>query len=106
MSAMVSVWTSYGHTFVSNGNNSGSDDCLTCGAEYYLRELPEDERHTHEYTTNSGEEPKRCTGRTDLVHGTERVCQNDNGRECEQARDSIDGLCRHISHSCNCIQCD
>ncbi len=105
--AVTSVWSSYWHRFMSTGecaDESGRksyESCLTCGAVYVLVNLGDG---SGKYVTNGGGEPSNCSGRTDLVHGYERVCENDNGRSCESAVDT--GSCEHTNHACDCTLCD
>jgi hypothetical protein len=101
------VWSAYGHTFTGTGNSASEDSrseyesCLTCGAEYVLRNLG---GGNGEYLTNNGNEPQECSGRTDLQHGYERHCEADNGRGCADSIES--GRCTHTDFDCNCCLCD
>jgi hypothetical protein len=92
---IVSVWSSYGHRFVSSDSDD-SDSCLTCGALYALVETP-DGPSDGEYQAADGSEPAECTGDTRMVHGYpgERWCEECRGAGCE-----------HCQHNCNCILCD
>lgn len=105
--AITSVWSTYDHVFMRTGEEDENENpysvCMTCGAEYVLLRKVYD-LTSGDYSTHNGEFPLYCTGRTDLVHGYERVCQNENGRACA-AYDEV-GDCNHTSHNCNCIQCD
>lgn len=100
------VWSSYGHRFYGTGESASDSDrdsyerCLTCGGEYVLRNLGDG---NGEYVNGAGDEPAECSGRTDLVHGYERVCQADGGPGCEASRET--GTCTHTDHECDCYQC-
>ncbi|GIG61140.1 hypothetical protein Lfu02_55120 [Longispora fulva] len=99
---MITVWSAYGHRFQSG--DSGSETCMTCGGTWELSETTDPgDWNSHYYHASNGDDPDECTGNTSLAHGYERVCQNDNGRQC--ADDIENGTCEHTSHSCNCIQC-
>ena len=98
----------YGHWFVDAGDNdatgSSYERCLRCGATY---ELSADlEQHSDgaygRYHASNGDDPVPCSNDTDRVHGYpgERVCENDNGRDCNP-----DGQCRHTEPDCNCVMC-
>jgi hypothetical protein len=105
--AVTSVWSAYGHRFMSTGEQADDaglqtyEDCLTCGAQFILRNLGDGQG---EYITNGGDQPIECSGRTDIVHGYERVCQADYGRGCQESEEG--GDCEHTDHECNCVQCD
>lgn len=90
---MISVWSSYGHRFMSDSCDC-CETCLTCGASYRLVETPDDKVSTHEYQTNSGDQPKECSGDTGRCHGYERYCHEH------------DDPCEHTEHDCNCVLCD
>lgn len=95
------VWSSNGHRFM--GTDSETDEsCLTCGALYALVPSDSDPSIGH-YVASNGDAAQECTGRTDLVHGYERNCEADNGRECQESREN--GTCKHTDHDCNCLQC-
>lgn len=105
VSFVTAVWSSYGHTFMNDGDGEDEwgytrESCLTCGAMYQLKA---DADGYGVYSASNGDEPDLCSGRTDLVHGYERVCQGDNGRGCEADRES--GVCEHTGHECNCVAC-
>lgn len=99
-----SVWSAYGHTFMSsgeveeyNGNVMGYYvDCLTCGAHYVLRATP-DGTSDGAYMANNGDDPAQCSHDTSMEHGDPR--ETGHGLDCE------DG-CEHCQHDCNCIRCD
>jgi hypothetical protein len=97
---ITSVWSSYGHVFHGTDNPT-YESCMTCGAEYVLRNLGDGEG---EYLTNGGEPPTYCTGDISMAHGYERICEVDNGRPCETNAET--GVCKHTNHECNCVQCD
>ena len=90
-----SVWSSYGHRFMSDGEEN-YESCLTCGAMYQLLAL-EDDPTRGEYVAADGSTPNDCSRDTSMSHGYpgERVCD-----ECE------DGACEHCAHDCNCVWCD
>lgn len=97
---ITAVWSSYGHRFMET-DSVHEEQCLICGARYRLvNDDPENPTHGA-YQTASGEEPQECTGRTDLVHGYERHCENDNGRPCTEYGEP----CEHTEHNCPCVQC-
>ena len=83
---ITSVWSSYGHRFISDGEGHGS--CLVCGAVYQLV-------HTGlsgssgMYTAACGAEPEECSGDTSMYHGD----------DCAQLDD-----CAHC-HPCRCLLC-
>src|SRR5512142_3053327 len=91
------VWSAYGHRFMSTGNyedevgNIARESCITCGAEYPLVPDPADPGRG-EYQGPDGGTPMACSGRTDLIHGTERYCDADNGRDCADMIDN--GTCQ------------
>lgn len=91
-----SVWSSYGHTFISGEPEMNDENvvgyyesCLTCGAEYVLRATPG--LGDGSYQANDGSEPRECTGDTSMVHGY------------SGEREYQDGT---TDHDCNCILCD
>jgi hypothetical protein len=64
---ITSVWSSYGHRFMSDGGEA-TESCLTCGAMYML--VPDESDPTSgRYTTASDGEPAQCTGDTGMAHG-------------------------------------
>ncbi len=87
---VTSVWSAYGHAFLSTDGETIDDAtgvvtatdhaCLTCGALYTLRALADG---TGEYVTASGGTPAECTGDTAMIHGypgeREGVCDHHNG---------------------------
>lgn len=106
MSTITSAWSSYGHRFMSDGEDDGAggsyESCLTCGALYVLRAVDGDPSRG-EYQTNDGSEPMECPRDTGMAHGYpgERHCH-----EHQHPRDYSDHECSHVSHACNCIQCN
>lgn len=117
---ILSVWSDYGHTFLSDGDDDTDDEgrtlghyvsCLTCGAHYVQRPTadggwddPDVAYIRGEYVTNAGEEPAECSGDTSMIHGyrgeREGVCDYTNqhvgwGETCE-----------HCDHACPCVLCD
>ena len=76
---ITSVWSAYGHTFITEGEY---ESCLTCGAQFILRPLAGDPTRG-EYVTWNGDEPTACTHYTSMEHGY----------EASQL------------HDCNCILC-
>lgn len=92
---ITSVWSSYGHRFMSTDDES-HESCLTCGAMYALTADPDDPTRG-DYTTAAGEQPQECTHNTSMAHGYpgERVCD---------ACSDIDG-CENCAHDCNCLFC-
>jgi hypothetical protein len=90
MSAITSVWSSYGHTFMSDGEEP-YESCLTCGAMYQL--LPVEGDPTRgEYSANNGDEPKACTYNTSMGHGDPYECGDDPDDP-------------NYLHDCNCVVC-
>jgi hypothetical protein len=87
-SRVSSVWSSYGHRFMDDGEGYAS--CLTCGAMYQLRALADDPTRG-EYVTAMGGEPAECTRDTSMVHGY------------PGERDYHEGT---KDHDCNCLFCD
>lgn len=107
---ITSVWSSFGHVFMGDGEYDTADDgtvlgsyesCLTCGAHYVLRLTP-DGFSDGGYFTNGGDEPAECTRDTAMVHGYsgERVHWiGERGSElCEG--------CPSCEHDCRCVFCD
>ena len=100
---IVSVWSSYGHTFMTDDREYDDDgrtigyqvSCLTCGAEYVLRPTP-DARNDGAYMASNGDDPRECTHDTSMEHGD----RHDTGHEL----DCPDG-CEHCTHDCNCVRC-
>src|SRR5262245_61054358 len=93
-SRVVSVWTAYGHHFMTDGGEN-TESCLRCGAMYQLLAHADDPSRGA-YLTNSGETPAQCTGDTVMVHGYP------GERHCESCTDG----CEHCEHGCPCIACD
>ena len=60
VSDVVSVWSQYGHRFMST-DDENHEACLTCGAMYQLLARADDPTRG-EYLTNAGEIPQDCTG--------------------------------------------
>lgn len=90
MTGIVSVWSSFDHTFISE---DGHESCLTCGALYELT-AREGDPSSGDYVAADGSDPMPCTGDTSMAHGYpgERVCDCDDG-------------CEHCAHDCNCLRC-
>ena len=110
---ITSIWSSFGHTFLSDGG--GTESCLTCGALYQLVADTDMGPGSGRYVNAHGEDPAQCTGDTEMAHGYpgERVCSGWHSgpdhdpvwghldiRECEDER------CPHSEHTCSCIRCD
>lgn len=95
---ITSVWSAYGHRFMSDGD--GYESCLTCGAMYELADLGDGRG---EYRALDGSEPMECTRDTSMAHGYagERYCH-----EHQHPRDYSDHACSHVDHECNCLLCD
>lgn len=104
--SVISVWSTHGHRFyeTTSEHDGGRDErCLTCGGVWTL--VPDGyDPARGTYEASNGDEPIYCTGRCDLYHGTEAVCQADNGRGCP-AGDEYP--CEHLAteHGCNCLHC-
>jgi hypothetical protein len=98
-----SIWHDGGHRWMSTGTVD-EDSCLTCGVHATLRSDSADGDHGS-YFGGDGELIITCTWRTDLVHGSVRECEADNGRPCDEALTSDTGNCTHIDHVCNCLHC-
>lgn len=92
-----SVWSSYGHRFMST-DDERHESCLTCGAMY---ELIDHGDGSGEYHAGNGDEPMPCTGDTGMAHGYpgERHCH-------EHPLDRSGHECEHVDHNCNCLLCD
>jgi hypothetical protein len=91
---IVSVWSSYGHRFMSDGDGYAS--CLTCGGEW---ELVHDDGAdpTHgAYVASNGDAATQCSGDPSQQHG--------DPRETGHSLDCEDG-CAHCRHDCNCVRC-
>lgn len=73
-SRVSSVWSAYGHTFMSDGDDN-YESCLICGAMYQLLAL-EDDPTRGEYMASNGDQPMDCTHDTSMEHGyeTDSVC--------------------------------
>lgn len=82
---ITSVWSAYGHTFISE---DGAEACLICGAVYQLlADDPSDTTHGR-YCAADGANPMPCTGDTSMSHG--------------YPGERIDG---NTDHDCNCLRC-
>lgn len=93
-SQVTSVWSAYGHRFLSDGE--GTESCLRCGALYQLVAYADDPT-SGDYVTAMGDEPAQCTGDTLMVHGYagETDCDSCQNEGCD-----------HCVHDCPCIRCD
>jgi hypothetical protein len=85
-SQVVSVWSAYGHRFISDGEEN-YESCLTCGAMYQLLALADDPTRG-EYLNMHGDAPHDCTRDTSMVHG--------------YSGEREDGP----NHDCDCLICD
>lgn len=74
-SQVTSVWSAYGHRFISDGSPP-FESCLTCGAMYQLLALADDPTRG-EYVAMDGSEPRDCTHNTDMTHGYEDASDPD-----------------------------
>jgi hypothetical protein len=85
-SQVVSVWSAYGHRFMST-DSPEHESCLTCGAMYQLLALSDDPTRG-EYLASNGDAPMECSQDTSMSHGYpgERVGDN-------------------VDHICNCVAC-
>ena len=122
----TSVWSSFGHRFMSDGD--GQESCLTCGGvwslsldESYYSETEPFDIWTDEpgsvvyaygrYHAANGDDPTKCTGDTAQCHG-EAPCQGAAGPDHDPAwgiidiRECEDHPCKHESYPCNCLHCD
>ena len=99
---ITSVWSSYGHRFIGDGEGEGYESCLTCGALYALIETPEG-FNDGAYVAANGDEPMECTRDTGMAHGYpgERYCH-----EHQHPLDRSDHECEHVAHACNCLLCE
>jgi hypothetical protein len=99
-SRVTSVWSAYGHRFMSDGDEN-TESCLTCGATYQLLALADDPTRG-EYMAANGDAPMDCTGDTGMAHGYpgERYCH-----EHQHPRDHSEHECSHVDHDCNCLLC-
>ena len=96
------VETSHGHRFMGT-DSPHQESCLNCGGTWEIIPVP-GSHHMGRYVASNGDPANECTGgHSDLVHGCERVCQDNNGRECATAERL--GTCPHTEHNCNCVQC-
>lgn len=100
MTAITSVWSSYGHRFMST-DDERHESCLTCGAMYELSPLADDPTRG-EYHAANGDEPMECSRDTGMAHGYlgERYCH-----EHQHPRDYSEHECEHVAHTCNCLFC-
>lgn len=85
MANIISVWSSYGHRFIGDGDDH--QICLTCGAVYELAPAI-DEPTVGFYVAANGDNPQQCTRRTDMSHG--------------YPGERVDGW---TDHDCNCLLC-
>lgn len=99
-----SLWHGGGHRWTSTGTTD-HDSCLTCGVEAVLRPEPGSEGAYGCYYGGDGELIISCTGRTDLVHGGERLCEGATGCGCDGWLASDGESCEHVNHTCNCVIC-
>ena len=65
MTEITSVWSNYGHIFITEGEHHR---CLTCGAVYQLVADADDPTYGNFMAIN-GDEPRRCTHDTNVEHG-------------------------------------
>lgn len=86
-SLVISVWSAYGHRFMSDGDGCGHESCLTCGAMYQLV-ADADDPTRGKYTTASGDQPMECTRDTAMAHGYPGERHDGNA-----------------DHNCNCLLC-
>lgn len=100
-----SIWHGGGHRWMSTGEVD-EDQCLTCGVIATLCPEPGSDGDYGHYVGGDGEPIIECTGRTDLVHGSERQCEGGTGRGCDRWRESWGTECEHVDHICNCNQCN
>lgn len=105
---MLSVHDTMGHTFMS-GNGEDTESCLTCGGTWRFTDVVADPVEfpnsvDRTYEANNGDAPQYCSADTARVHG-EALCENNNGRECDEAANADDGMCAHTRHDCNCLYC-
>lgn len=105
--SVTSVWSQYGHRFMSDGNGDdewgySTESCLVCGALYQLQPDPDDPTRG-EYMASDGSTPMECTGDTGMAHGYpgERYCH-----EHQHPRDRSEHECEHVNHNCNCLLCN
>lgn len=98
------LWSGGDHRWMSTGTTD-EDSCLTCGVVAVLRPEPGSDGAWGCYYGGDGELIISCTGRTDLVHGTERHCDGTDGRGCADWQASQGETCEHVDHECNCVAC-
>lgn len=99
-----SPWHGGGHWWMGTGEvDRGS--CRTCGALADLRPEVDSDGDYGCYYGGDGELIIECTGRTDLVHGGERLCEGATGAGCDAWRESGGETCGHVDHVCNCLLC-
>jgi hypothetical protein len=84
MSDITSVWSAYGHRFISGNEH---ESCLTCGAVYELSADEPGSSSGHYHAAN-GDAPRECSGNTSMAHGS--------------PGERVDG---HADHDCNCLLC-
>jgi hypothetical protein len=87
-SRVSSVWSSYGHRFMST-DVPEHKSCLTCGAMFQFLALADDPTHG-QYMAANGDDPRHCTGNTSMNHGYAGERESYPGDE---------------SHDCNCLFC-
>lgn len=68
---IVSVWSAYGHRFMSDGN--GYESCLVCGAVYELVHDDADDPTHGAYVASNGDAPLDCSHDTGMAHGEDRA---------------------------------
>ena len=90
-----SVWSTYAHQFVGT-DTPEIDSCLVCGGQWRLIDLGDGRG---EYVDRNGGTPDRCSGDNERVHGYERNCEADNGRQCQECANG--GTCRRVNHNCD-----
>lgn len=100
-----SIWYGGGHRWMSTGEVD-EDSCLTCGVTATLRPETGGDGDYGCYYGGDGELIIACTGRTDLSHGYERLCEGATGRGCDAWRASGGEACEHVNHTCNCNYCN
>lgn len=88
-----SVSSAFDHRFMGD---DGDEACLTCGARYELVHTSVEYPSTGRYRTSNGDDPMRCTGDTDMVHGD--LHESGHEADCENG-------CSHCQHNCNCLVC-
>lgn len=99
---MLVIESSLGHTFQST-DDPKQDSCLTCGGTW--QRVPGYREGIEKYVASNGDDAQHCTYLTDISHGYEQVCQDNNGRGCDEYERGDE--CAHLAHvhGCNCLQC-